>query len=395
MLTSSFPSAPADETCGYIRDFARTISSEFDVRVLAPADSRASAWPDDSFSVARSSSWLPRRLDPFQATVDFNELLSGSARIKMASAVSLAAFFNGAIKHALRADVICSHWLAPSGVAGALLSLMTGKPHIAVEHSGALHLLARMRGGRRLTRFIARGSHRIVTVSEGLKHKLIGLCPEAHNKVEVIPMGIVESVTRSTRLLSPQRLAAIPTCDDANRTPTVLFIGRLSKIKGVGVLIRALEGIENVRLIVAGDGDERRELEELARTLSISARFVGAVGAVERDELLSSCDAVVIPSLVMPCGRTEGTPVVCIEAMAAGRPVIASRAGGLAEIIADGDNGLLFDAGDHNSLREKLKLIINDASLRRRLSRNGLQTATGYHWSKIGERFSRIIKESL
>ena len=261
--------------------------------------------------------------------------------------------------------------------------------------SGALYLLGRMRGGRRLTRFIARGSHRIVTVSEGLKNKLIGLCPEAGDKVEVIPMGVAASLTGSAGMVSARRLGAKSVRDDADGTRTILFIGRLSKIKGVDVLIRALEGIKNAHLIVAGGGEERRELEELARGLSISANFVGAVGAAERDELLCSCDVVVIPSLVMPCGRTEGAPVVCIEAMTAGRPVIASRAGGLAEIITDGENGLLFDAGDHNSLREKLRLIINDASLRRRLSRNGLQTATGYHWSKIGERFSRVIKESL
>lgn len=392
MLTSSFPSAPADETCGYIREFARAVSSEFDVRVLAPADVTAREWPEDSFSLVRSSSWLPGRFDPFRATVDFNDLLSEGMGVKAASAISLAAFFNDAIKHALRADAICSHWLAPAGVMGASISRMTGKPHIAVEHSGALHMLARMRCGRRLARFIARGSNRLVTVSEDLRSKLIGLCPEAAGKSEVIPMGIGATATGSGQTPAP---AAMLARGDGDRRRTVLFIGRLSKIKGVDVLIRAMEGVENARLLIAGDGEQRRELEELARRLSISARFFGQVGAAERDELLYSCDVVIIPSLVMACGRTEGTPVVCFEAMAAGRPVIASRAGGLAEIISDGENGLLFDAGDHHSLREKLKLIIDDASLWQRLSRIGLEEATGYHWSKIGERFCKVIKESL
>jgi glycosyltransferase involved in cell wall biosynthesis len=395
MLTSSFPGAPADETCGYVRDFARAISSEFDVRVLAPADGKAREWPEDSFSLARSTPWLPGRFDPFRATVDFNDLLSESLRVKVASAISLAAFFNGAIKQALHADAICSHWLAPSGVIGASLSLITGKPHVAIEHSGALHMLARMRGGVSLTRFIARGSHRIVTVSEDLRGKLISMCPEAAAKVEVIPMGTGATAMRSARPTPPRGLSDASASRQADRMRTVLFVGRLSKIKGVDVLVRAMEGIENARLIVAGDGEQRRELEELARGVSVSASFLGRVGAVERDDLLSSCDAVVIPSLVMPCGRTEGTPVVCFEAMAAGRPVIAARVGGLAEIIIDGEDGLLFDAGDHLSLRERLRLVLDDASLWRRLSRMGLQKATNYHWSKIGGRFCRVIKESL
>jgi glycosyltransferase involved in cell wall biosynthesis len=384
VLTSSFPNSPEDETCGYIRDFARALSSEFNVRVLAPADRNSIEWPQDSFTLTRSSSWLPRRFDPFQATFDFNDLLSESVRIKFASGVSLAAFFKDAIRLAPRADAICSHWLAPGGAIGALISRITGKPHVAIEHSGALHLLARKRGGRKLMSFIARSSHRVVTVSEDLKTKLTRLCPEAQNKVEVIPMGITSSAFCSTRLSS-----------SAERLPTVLFIGRLSRIKGVDVLIRAMNGIDKAQLVVAGDGDAKADLENLARKLSVNARFLGKVQAAERDGLLSSCDVVVIPSIVLPCGRTEGTPVVCFESMAAGRPVVASQVGGLAEIIRDGENGMLFDAGDHNALRERLKLIIDDASLRQRLSRGGLETAAAFHWSSVGERFGKIIRESL
>jgi glycosyltransferase involved in cell wall biosynthesis len=394
VLTSSFPSAPADETCGYVRDFARALSCEFDVRVLAPSDGRPREWPEDTFSLVRSSSWLPGRFDPFRATADFNELLSESLWVKGASAISLAAFFNDAIKHALRADAICSHWLAPCGLMGASISRLTGKPHIAIEHSGALHMLARVRGGRRLARFIARGSRRIVTVSEDLREKLIRLCPEAAGKAEVIPMGVGATGARQAHSLRPRRVAAPGGRDDSGRMRTVLFIGRLSKIKGVDVLIRAMEGVENVRLLVAGDGEQGRELKEMSRRFSINARFLGQVGAGKRDELLSSCDVAVIPSLVMPCGRTEGTPVVCFEAMAAGLPVIASRAGGLAEIISDGENGLLFDAGDHRSLRGKLMLVLGDAALWGRLSHAGLNSAGGYHWSRIGERFCEVIKES-
>src|SRR5215216_2661972 len=100
VLTSSFPNSPDDETCGYIRDFARALSMGFNVRVLAPADSEAVEWPEDSFSLARSACLLPGRLDPFRATVDFNDLLSRSVRVRLAAAVSLAAFFKDAANQA-------------------------------------------------------------------------------------------------------------------------------------------------------------------------------------------------------------------------------------------------------------------------------------------------------
>jgi glycosyltransferase involved in cell wall biosynthesis len=384
ILTSSFPARAGDETCGYIRDFARSLSPDFNVTVLAPADRDAEAWPEDLFTLARSSSPLPRRLDPFQASADFNSLRAGNLSVKCASAISLAAFFKDAIKLASRADVICSHWLVPSGLIGVLVSRALDKPHVAVEHSGALHLLAQMRGGARLARFIINGCDRVITVSEDLKHKLLALCPGAGGKAEVIPMGI--------RATPP---ANVENAAQSERGKTILFIGRLTEVKGVDVLLKAMREIDGARLLIAGDGGQRNALEELARNLSVSAKFLGQVEATGRDALLAACDAVVIPSRVLRDGRTEGTPVVCLEAMAAGLPVIASSVGGLAEVIVDGHNGLLFESANHLMLAEKLHLVFGDARLRRELSRNARLTASDYLWPRTGARFSEIIKGTL
>ncbi|HST23242.1 MAG TPA: glycosyltransferase family 4 protein [Blastocatellia bacterium] len=381
ILTSSFPTGTTDETCGYIRDFARSVSVDFNVKVLAPADRNAQAWPEDLFALVRSSSPLPEWLDPFQASIDFNSLRSQTLSVKLASAISFAAFFKDAIKLASRADVICSHWLVPSGFIGALLSRMLNKPHIAIEHSGALHLLAGMRGGARLARFIIDGCNRVVTVSEDLKQKLLALCPDAGGKAEVIPMGV-------------QHCEAMKNIQSESET-TILFIGRLTEIKGVDVLLKAVQQIDGAQLLIAGDGEQRNTLETLAQNLSVNAKFLGQVEATRRSMLLSSCAAIVIPSRVLADGRTEGTPVVCLEAMAAGLPVVASSVGGLAEVIIDGHNGLLFEPENHAMLAEKLMLVSSNAALRRKLSRNAHLTASDYAWSRIGTRFSELIKGTL
>ncbi len=156
-----------------------------------------------------------------------------------------------------------------------------------------------------------------------------------------------------------------------------------------------MKQIDGAQLLIAGDGEQRNALESLARNISVNAKFLGQVEATSRDMLLSSCAAIVIPSRVLADGRTEGTPVVCLEAMAAGLPVVASSVGGLAEVIIDGHNGLLFEPGNHVMLAEKLRLVSSDAALRLKLSRNARLTASEYSWSRIGARFSEIIKGTL
>ena len=382
MLTSSFPGSPSDETCGYIRDHARSLSVDYDVRVLAPPDCTAQRWPSDAFTLTRSRSLLPRKLDPLKAGADLNDLASRGLLATLGAMLSLVCFFTHALMLALQADAICSHWMVPSGLVGALISRLLGKPHIVVEHSGALHLLARTRGGKRIVRFIIDGSDRVVTVSADLKRKLLTLCPEGKNKIEVIPMGITFP-SPGTSILSNQS------------TRIILFIGRLTEIKGLDVLLRAIHGFKNLSLIVAGDGDRREELQDLAESLGLNARFVGRVDAAERDHLLEKCDVVVIPSRALPNGRTEGTPVVCLEAMAAGRTVIASRVGGLAEAIVDGQNGLLFEPGDHSLLRDKLSLVLGNAGLQQQLAENARRSAAVYDWKGIGSRYGSIIDCAL
>jgi glycosyltransferase involved in cell wall biosynthesis len=176
---------------------------------------------------------------------------------------------------------------------------------------------------------------------------------------------------------------------------TILFIGRLTEIKGLDVLLKAMRELEGLELLVAGDGPCRRALESMARQSGVNAKFLGRVSAAERDELFDCSDGVVIPSRILPDGRTEGMPLVCLEAMMAGRPVIAARTGGLGEFIDDGENGLLFEAGDDRMLADKLNRLLNDPGLRKRISANAQRTAARFSWAQTGPRFCAIVKSVL
>ena len=388
ILTSSFPSGPDDETCGYVREFARCLSSEFDVTVLAPSDPLAEAGRGEPYKLMRASSFLPARYNPLRASADWNALRESSVLVKLAAAITLIGFFINALKLARQTDVICSHWLLPSGLIGAMLSKLLGKPHVAVEHSGALHLLMNARGGKRIARFIITNSQRVAVVSRDLQRKLIALCPEAGDKCSVIPMGVtINKAASAMRTVINDR-------ESESAAPTVLFIGRLTAIKGVDVLIAAMRHCHHARLILAGDGPARSALERWAAQLAVNAQFVGRVNGATRDALLASSDVVVIPSRPLANGRSEGMPVVCLEAMAAGRAIIASRTGGLAEIIGDQHNGLLFVPGDAIALAGNLQRILSDAALRDHLGQNARRTASRYGWPRVAARFARLINDA-
>src|SRR5262245_30119610 len=111
--------------------------------------------------------------------------------------------------------------------------------------------------------------------------------------------------------------------------PTIAVIARLVPIKGVDVMVAALPHLRTpARLVIAGDGPERARLERPGVTC------LGAVDPAARDALLREASIVVVPSRVLPNGRTEGMPMIALEALAAGVPVVASAVGGLASLAA-------------------------------------------------------------
>jgi len=125
-----------------------------------------------------------------------------------------------------------------------------------------------------------------------------------------------------------------PPCRD------LLFVGRVGREKGLELLLTALAALTELRLTVAGDGPELPACRDLVRQLGLGARvsFLGWTDAADLPSLFERHGAVVVPSLWM-----ENSPLAVHEALAAGRPVLGSRRGGIPELVADGEQGLLFE----------------------------------------------------
>lgn len=158
----------------------------------------------------------------------------------------------------------------------------------------------------------------------------------------------------------------------------LVFVGRLKEQKGVHVLLRALEGLDE-RLLVVGDGPERDRLESLADRLDVCAEFTGEVAPDEVNRYLREGKAFVLPSI-----RGEGLPNAVLEAMAVGLPVVVTDTGGVADAVMDGETGYVVEPGNSGQLRSRIRRLCKDDERRSTMGSAAREWVVNNHsWETI------------
>jgi glycosyltransferase involved in cell wall biosynthesis len=233
----------------------------------------------------------------------------------------LAGFAHAARLQARGADLVHAHWL-PSGLA----ALATGKPYVLQLWGTDVELARRVPA---LSRPVLGRARLVLCASSALAEAARGLGAAS---VEVVPSPVE----------IPERV------EPPQEPPHVLYAGRLSEEKGVLELLQATAGLP---LVVVGDGPLRDRVPDA----------IGFVAPSEVGGYLRRAAVVACPS------RREGYGVVARQALAHGRPVVASRVGGLAEAVRDGETGLLVPPRDPAALRAALERLLGDPELRGRL----------------------------
>ena len=187
----------------------------------------------------------------------------------------------------------------------------------------------------------------------------------------------------------------------ARETGLILFVGRLIDWKGVHTLVSSVkkvrDTVRNARLVIVGDGPERKSLADRVKELGLedSVTFTGQVSDEELKDYYSRASVFVLPSITVN-NQTEGLGVVLLEAMASGIPVIGSNTGGIPDIIEDKVNGLLVPPGDPDALAEAIIRIFEDRDLADRFREAGLETVKGrFSWDKISDQFIEVYREVL
>lgn len=208
-----------------------------------------------------------------------------------------------------------------------------------------------------------RRADRIIAISQSVRHFLIEVERVPAEKIEVIPYGLnAEAFAREAHPGAFRREIG------ARDVPLAGFIGRMTAQKGVDVLLRAFALVEKrhptVKLILAGDGPDRRALMCLAKTLDLQrVMFLG--WRSDASGILADIDWLVVPS------RWEGFGLVVLEAMAMGKPVVASKVSALPEIVAQGETGLLIDPGSVEELADAMIAILSDSKRAAEMGRVG------------------------
>jgi glycosyltransferase involved in cell wall biosynthesis len=272
-----------------------------------------------------------------------------------------------------RPDILHTH-TAKAGAVGRLAAAIAGdvKPPIVV-HTFHGHVLRgyfgplRSRAFALLERLLARTTTCLVAVSPQVRDDLVRLGVAPREKFVVVRLGIelADRVDGSRGERDETRkMLGIP--GDAF---TVGWIGRMTGVKRTDDVLHAFRALRDrgigAKLCLVGDGPDRDAMERRAHDLGLmrDTLFLGYQEDVA--PYYAAFDAFVLPS------GNEGTPVTTIEALAAGRPVVATRVGGVPDVVRDGEDGFLVEAGDVQTLGERLATLARDESLRRRMGDAG------------------------
>jgi glycosyltransferase involved in cell wall biosynthesis len=247
-----------------------------------------------------------------------------------------------------RPHVVHTH-TAKAGFLGRLAARLSGVPVVVhTFHGHVFHgYFGKFKSGLyiALERLAARLSDRIITLSDGLRDELVGYRIAPTERFEVVPLGLDLGQLTSTSLGEWRRELGV-----AHDAPLVGIVGRLVPVKNHALFLqmaaRVRARLPEARFVIVGDGELRADLEALAEALGLAEAVVFAGWQQDLAPIYADLDALVIAS------RNEGTPVSVIEAMAARVPVVATRVGGLPDLLCGGRFGALVAPDDAEAMVE-------------------------------------------
>jgi glycosyltransferase involved in cell wall biosynthesis len=292
-----------------------------------------------------------------------------------------------------RPSILHTH-TAKAGTVGRVAALVAGRarPPVVV-HTFHGHVLrgyfppAKERFFRTLERLLGRVTTRLVAVSPEVRDELVTLGVAPRERFAVVRLGIDLD----------ERLGAAAAAPAPELPPAELVVGwagRMTAIKRVGDAVDALgrlraRGVDAL-LVLVGDGPDREVAERRAAELGVSAHVVLPGAVDEVGPWYRAFDALLLPS------ANEGTPVVAIESLAAGTPVVATRVGGVADVVRDGVDGFLVAPGDVEAMADALERLARDPALRERLgATGGERVRERYSVERLVDDVDRLYAELL
>ncbi|MBI4966367.1 MAG: glycosyltransferase [Desulfomonile tiedjei] len=385
VLTTSYPSHEKDPAGVFIANLLKAVQRRgYSVKVVAPTNGLVHGGTTlDGIESFRFGYFWPRSLERLTTGLGgIPENITKSWLAKVQVAPMMSAFVFSSLSKARGVDIIYANWLG-AGLVGAILKTLTGKP-LVVSFRGDDGYLARDRFlWRVLTKWVIRKADMVAPVSAELMKIMRDLGAPAE-KCHLPLFGVdTDMFHPSTGAVSePGKLSLI-------------FVGALVPKKGLQILFEAMAhpALSKVRLTVVGDGYYAQELKTICEQMGLNERteWTGLLPPNEVAQAMRTSHVLCLPSF------TEGSPNVVKEAMATALPVVASRVGGIPELVREGETGLLFQPGDVEELRRSLLYFVTNPDMVEKMGRAGreLLLDSEMSWDSTAAEFDMIFRRIL
>jgi glycosyltransferase involved in cell wall biosynthesis len=362
-----------------------------DVEVLAPAYKGGGATGIDGVKVHRFR-YAPSSVETLTHDMPAVERIKRSPAFAALLPSYIAAGSQAAARIAREGnfDVVHAFWPIPHGIFGVAARNASRAALVSTFFSAELMWSGALRTAfAPILRRIINNSDAITVISSYTAQRL--------NEY----VSGVETVTIPFGAAAKNQGSITPSHRKAGDAFELLFVGRLVKRKGVDVLLNAVKRLETDKrfhLRIVGGGPELGALKALASDLGVTGQvtFDGVVTNERIAELFRQCDALVLPAIVTETGDTEGLGVVLIEAMGYGKPVIASAAGGIVDIVKNNDTGLLVPAGDAPALAAAIRQAMDNPAEMARLAERGTAFADqAFGWPAIVGQLMTVYESAM
>lgn len=379
---STFPRYENDTEPRFILDLAKYMKEYAEVTVLVPAAPKAADTEVlEGVSVIRYHYFPVHSLE----TLCYPGAIVPRIREKKVRGLLVPWLFVSLWVHLFKMrksyDIVQANWLIPQGIVQSFLKM----PYIVTGHGADVtslnHGLL-----KKLKRRCLKNAWGVTAVSQPLMDVLDGIYKNENQAV--ISMGC------DTSLFGRQYREE--NYFGQGNQKVLLFVGRLAEKKGVYYAIEAMRNVENAMLVIAGDGPLREELQRQAdkvmRETGKKIVFLGAKTHEELKKIYASADLFVMPSITAKDGDKEGFGLVILEAFASGLPIVASRSGGITDIVKDGVNGFLVEEKDVSGMAEQIDRLLKDEEIYNKMQIEAKKSAQQYDYRQIAARYARFLK---
>ena len=401
LITHGYPRFPADTTAPFIESIAETLQKHgMRVTVLTPDTPKFNrTTADHSVNLKTYRYFFPRQLQ----RLGYANTLVNDCELKkyvylLAPFMCLSAIFHLFLLHRKhRFDLIHAHWLLPNGFIGAIVSKLCKIPVVITLHGSDIFVSKLNPIFKAIAKWTLKHTAMVTSVTPAFLPELAALgVPEERRCL--IPNGVDPEVfppPTPKQLTELKNKLSIP---DEQRV--VFALGRIVLKKGFDILIRALPSVREkcpqTTVIIGGAGSDLARLKTLAKEKGVSdiIRFPGNINRLEVPIYFYLCDLFVLPAVVDPKGNMDGCPIVILEAMACGKPVVSSAISGIPIVVQNDKTGLLVEEKNPDTLAAAIISLLKNPEKREQFGRAAQQRIRHeLTWVKTIEQFIDIYQQ--